>query len=126
LSVEIPLWIAQALLATVFLVTGTIKLTQAGEAVGAGPVPWVADITGTRFRAIGVLEVVGAMRLVVPGLLHVATGLTPTAAAGVAVAMGAMTVKRLRDRDARRTVVPIVLLALAVFVAVARFGTYSL
>ena len=123
---EITLWIAQVLLATVFLATGTIKLTQSGDAVLAGPMSWVADITGTRFRAIGALELVGAMRLVLPGLLGVATDLTPTAAMGAALAMAGATATRLRRGEASRLVAPIALLALAAFVAFARFGAYGL
>ena len=51
------LWIAQALLAAIFLTTGTVKLTHAREEMAAGPMRWAADISDARFRTIGALEV---------------------------------------------------------------------
>ena len=37
---ETTLWILQALLATVFLLTGTVKLTQSRVRMAAGPMSW--------------------------------------------------------------------------------------
>ena len=57
------LWIVQILLAGLFLITGLTKLTQPRLKMAAGPMRWAADTTDRRFRAIGLLEVLGALGL---------------------------------------------------------------
>jgi len=123
---ETALWVAQVMLATIFLLTGATKLTQPRLVMAAGPMTWAADVSDTEFRAIGVLEVLGAFGLVLPGVLHVAPLLTPLAAAGLALTMVGAFMTHLRHGETNRLAVPIVLFALAVFVALARFGAYSL
>ena len=123
---ETALWIVQALLAAIFIITGTTKLTQPRAKMAAGPMSWAADVTDVQFRAIGVLELLGAAGLILPGVLDVATILTPLAASGLALTMvGAITV-HLREGEANRLAVPVVVLALCLFVAIERFGSYSL
>ncbi len=81
------LWIAQALLAALFLFAGGFKLVVPVEAMTASiPLP------GPFLRFIGVAEVLGALGLVLPGLFSIRTGLTPVAAAGLAVIMAGATV----------------------------------
>ena len=53
---ETLLWILQALLAAVFLITGATKLTQPRLRMATGPMEWAADITDDQFRAIGAAE----------------------------------------------------------------------
>ena len=50
---ETALWIVQTLLAAIFLVTGTIKLTQPRLQMAEGPMAWAADVTDGQFRTIG-------------------------------------------------------------------------
>jgi hypothetical protein len=54
---DTALWIAQSLLAGIFLATGLMKLTQPRLRLAAGPMAWAADVTDARFRTIGLLEV---------------------------------------------------------------------
>jgi uncharacterized membrane protein YphA (DoxX/SURF4 family) len=123
--VETALWIVQVLLAAIFLVTGTVKLTQPRLKMAAGPMRWAADVTDRQFRTIGVLEVLGALGLILPAALGVAPLLTPLAAVGLALTMiGAIHV-HVRHGETNRLAVPIVVLALALFVAIEGFGTYS-
>jgi uncharacterized membrane protein YphA (DoxX/SURF4 family) len=123
--VETALWIVQVLLAAIFLVTGTTKLTQPREKMAAGPMRWAADVTDRQFRTIGLLEVLGALGLILPAALGVAPLLTPLAAVGLALTMiGAIHV-HVRHGETNRLAVPIVVLALALFVALEGFGTYS-
>lgn len=122
---ETALWIVQVLLAAIFLVTGMTKLTQPRLKMAAGPMRWAADVTDRQFRTIGVLEVLGALGLILPAALGVAPLLTPLAAVGLALTMiGAIHV-HVRHRETNRLAVPIVVLALALFVAVEGFGTYG-
>jgi uncharacterized membrane protein YphA (DoxX/SURF4 family) len=123
---ETALWILQVLLAVIFLATGMTKLTQPRAQLAAGPMAWAADVSDVEFRAVGLLEVLGALGLVLPGALGIAPLLTPLAAVGLALTMVGAIVTHVRTGETDRLAVPIVLLALTVFVAVERFGTYSL
>ena len=79
------LWIVQGLLALLFLWAGGMKLVLPLEKL-TGPFP----LPGLFIRFIGVAEVLGALGLILPGLLRIRPGLTPLAAAGlVLVTIGA-------------------------------------
>jgi uncharacterized membrane protein YphA (DoxX/SURF4 family) len=122
---ETALWIVQVLLAALFLTTGITKLTQPRLKMAAGPMRWAADVTDRQFRTIGVLEVLGAIGLILPAALDVAPLLVPLAAIGLVLTMiGAIRV-HVRYRETDRLAVPLVVLALALFVVVEGFGTYS-
>ena len=123
---ETTLWTVQALVAAIFLITGMTKLTQPRAEMAAGPMSWAADVTDERFRTIGLLEVLGAIGLILPGVLDIAPVLTPLAAVGLALTMVVAIAVHLRYGEANRLLVPIVLLALCVFVAIERFGPQSL
>ena len=84
---ETALWIAQVLLAAIFLVTGTTKLTQPRLKMAAGPMRWAADVTDRQFRTIGLLEVLGAIGLILPAALGIAPLLTSLAAIGLVLVM---------------------------------------
>jgi len=76
------LWTVQVLLALLFLFAGAMKLILPVAAMTRQmPLP------GLLLRFIGVAEVMGAAGLILPGLLRIRTGLTPLAAAGLAIIM---------------------------------------
>ena len=80
------LWIVQGLLALLFLFTGGIKLVLPIEVLTEG-----SPLPGLFVRFLGVAEVLGAIGLVLPGLLRIRPGLTPLAASGLVIIMiGAM------------------------------------
>ena len=122
---ETALWIAQVLLAAIFLLTGTTKLTQPRLKMAAGPMRWAADVTDRQFRTIGLLEVLGAIGLILPAALGIAPLLTSLAAVGLVLVMVGAIYTHVRYDETERLAVPIVVLALALFVALEGFGTYS-
>ena len=75
------IWIAQAILAAVFLAVGLMKLTQPREALQENT-PYVEDFTDGQIKAIGTVEVLGAIGVVLPAALEVAPILTPSQLAG--------------------------------------------
>ncbi|MEK6302371.1 MAG: DoxX family protein [Acidobacteriota bacterium] len=83
------LWIVQVLLALLFLFSGGAKLVLSPEELLKGPV--VLPVLFLRF--IGVCEVLGALGLILPGLLRIRPGLTPLAAAGLVIIMIGATVQ---------------------------------
>lgn len=76
------LWVCQVLLALLFLFAGGLKLVLPLAAL-KGPIA----VPGLLLRFIGVMEVLGAIGLILPGLLHIRTGLTPLAATGLVIIM---------------------------------------
>jgi uncharacterized membrane protein YphA (DoxX/SURF4 family) len=69
------LWIVQVLLAVVFLFTGGSKMATSSEVLAAQ-----SHLPGSFMKFIGVCEILGALGLVLPGLLHVRPQLTLLAA----------------------------------------------
>jgi hypothetical protein len=123
---DTALWIAQTLLAALFLATGMTKLTQPRLKLAAGPMSWAEDVTDGQFRTIGLLEVLGAAGLILPAVTGIAPALVPLAATGLALTMVGAIATHVRLGEMDRLAAPLVVLALAVFVAVERFGAHSL
>jgi DoxX-like protein len=114
--VTYALWIVQGLLALVFLFAGGTKLVLPLEVLTAQmPLP------GRLVRFIGVAEVLGAVGLILPGLLRIRPGLTPLAAAGLVIIMIGATVLTLATGDAVPSLIPLVVGLLAAFVAYGRW-----
>lgn len=82
------LWVLQWLLAAVFMMAGAMKLLQPYQKMAADPrMSWVKDVSPGLVRTAGVTELLGAMALVLPGLIGVAELLTPLAGFGLAAQM---------------------------------------
>jgi hypothetical protein len=80
--IHTALWAVQGLLTLLFLFAGGMKLVMPIEMM-KGPVA----LPGLLLRFIGVCEGLGALGLLLPGLFHVRTELTPLAAAGLSIIM---------------------------------------
>ena len=110
------LWIVQALLALLFLLAGGTKLVMsAAELTGQTSIP------AGFLRFIGVLEILGALGLVLPGVLRIRTALTPLAAAGLSIIMIGAVVVTIQTMGAAVATLPFVTGALALFVAYGRW-----
>ena len=119
---NVVLWIIQVLLALLFLFAGGTKLVMSIEAMRAMGSPNQILLPGLLIRFIGVCEVLGALGLILPGLLRIRRGLTPLAAAGLVIIMiGAVVLTFLGDGVAP-AVFPMVVGLLAAFVAYGRRG----
>lgn len=113
---NIVLWIIQGLLAALFLWAGGIKLVLPLDQL-AGPIP----LPGLLLRFIGVCEVLGALGLILPGLLRIRTGLTPLAAAGLAIIMIGATAITAAGGAVAMAILPLVVGILVTFVAYGRW-----
>src|SRR5260370_768144 len=109
------LWGVQGLLAALFLSAGGMKLVLPLEMMKA-PVP----LPGLFLRFIGVVEVFGAVGLILPELLRTKRFLTPLAAAGLVIVMIGATVITLAGGDVAPALVPLMLGLLATVVAYGR------
>jgi len=119
------IWIAQGLLAAVFLAAGLLKLTNTRAAL-KDKTPYVEDFTDSQVKTIGTLEVLGAIGVVLPGALKILPALTPIAACGQALMMVAAAATLIRRGEYAHVPLNVVIFGLAVFVAVERFGAYAL
>jgi hypothetical protein len=109
------LWVVQGLLAALFLFAGGIKLVLPIEAM-AGPV----GLPGPFLRFIGLAEVLGAVGLILPGLLRIQRQLTPIAAAGLVIIMIGATVVTALPGPLAPALVPLVVGLLAALVVYGR------
>ncbi len=85
-ALEISLWVAQGLLAVMFLMAGAMKSTQPIEALAAS-LPWVTEVPAALVRFIGISELLGAIGLILPSVLRIQPKLTVYAAIGIAAVM---------------------------------------
>jgi hypothetical protein len=113
--VKYALWVVQVLLALAFVFAGGMKLISPDEVLTAFypfPAPFI--------RFIGVCELLGAVGLVLPGLLRIRQGLTPLAAAGLAIIMAGAVATTLAIGGGTAALMPLALGVLAVFVTYGR------
>lgn len=118
---NVALWIAQALLASMFLMAGVMKLTKPKKDLREKLGDWVDQYAGSTLKLIGLLELLGAVGLLVPIGLDILPILTPLAAIGLAMTMvGAIKIHADRmEHD--KVKMNVALMTLALFIAVGRF-----
>ena len=120
---NLALWIVAGLLAAAYLFGGGGKLIMPKEKIAAltSSARWVEDFNPGSVKAIGALEVLGAVGLILPAATGIAPVLVPLAALGLAMIMVGAVITRIRRHEAKFVVGNLVLLALAGFVAWGRF-----
>jgi uncharacterized membrane protein YphA (DoxX/SURF4 family) len=115
---KIALWIAQGLLAAIFLFAGGVKLIMPiEEMLKQMPIP----LPGWFVRFTGIVELLGALGLILPWLLRIRLGLTPLAAAGLVIVMIGATAYNLAAGDVASALITLVVGLLCAFVAYGRW-----
>ena len=122
---NIVLWVLQALVAAFFLAAGASHLLMPVARLKASA-PWTEDVGEPLTRIIGLLEVLAAIGLVLPGITHIATVLTPLAAIGVVLMFLGAIALHVRRGEVKVIGMHIVVIALALVVIWGRTGPYSL
>jgi len=115
-TMNVALWIVQGLLSALFLFAGGAKLVLPLDQM-TGPVV----LPGWFLRFIGVAEMLGALGLVLPGLLRIRPGLTSLAAAGLVIIMIGATVIMWAGGMVAVALMNVVVASLAAFVAYGRW-----
>ena len=122
MDANLPLWVGQILLALAFLGVGythTIDFEQASARPG---LTWLPAVGRDRMRVIGILEILGAIGLILPAATRISPWLTPVAATALTVLMGFAIVFHARRPGERRNIVFNVMLGvIAALVAYGRF-----
>lgn len=118
---NVALWVGQALLAVVFVYSGSLKLSQSRQRLidmgqtGASvfPLPLL--------RFVACCELLGVLGVILPWLTHTVVVLTPLAAVGFAVVMIGAVAAHARLREPRNVLATSLILVLALVVAAGRF-----
>ena len=113
---NLALWIIQGLLAALFLFAGVTKLVMPVQELQAQ-----SGMSGLFLRFIGVVETLGGLGLILPGLFKIRPGLTPLAAAGLVIIMIGATVVTMQTGPVTMAAIPLIVGILAAFVAYARW-----
>jgi hypothetical protein len=113
---NIVLWTIQVLLALLFLFSGVTKLILPIEEMTKQ-----MAMPGLFLRFLGVVEVLGALGLILPGLLRIKPWLTPLAAAGLTIIVTGATVITLMIGGGATAMIPLVTALLSAFVAYGRW-----
>lgn len=120
---NLALWIIAGVLAFAFAGSGVMKLVQSKDKLVASPTGgWAADWSPASIKLIGVAEILGAIGLILPAVLHVAPTLVPLAAIGLILVMFGAAVVHARRHELPNVAINVALLLLAAFVAWGRFG----
>ncbi len=121
---NLALWIVAGVLGPAFVVGGVVKmLVPRDKFARVTPgTAWAGEFTPGTFKAIGLVEVLGGVGMVVPALLDIAPILVPIAASGMALYMSGAATTRLRRCEYAAFSGDLVFLGLCVFVAWGRFG----
>ena len=124
---NLTLWIIAGLLAAVYLASGAGKLIVPKEKLASwtSSAEWVEDFSAGSVKAIGVLEILAAVGLVLPAAIDIAPVLVPLAALGLVLIMIGAVITRVRRHEIKPMVADLVYLALAAFVTWGRFGPES-
>ncbi|MFK7874805.1 MAG: DoxX family protein [Paracoccaceae bacterium] len=84
---NIGLWVAQALLAAMFLMAGATKLMSGSADLVAMGMGWAENAPFLLIKFIGLAEVAGALGLILPAATRIMPHLTKLAAVGLCVIM---------------------------------------
>ncbi len=121
---NIALWIAQGLLAAMYLMAGSMKTFQTVKTQANPQMTWTHGRSLGFIRFVGISELLGALGLLLPLITGVLPWLTLLAAIGLAmIQLLAIFTEHLPRKEYSVIPVNIVLLALSVFVV---FGRWSL
>jgi putative oxidoreductase len=111
-GLNIALWVAQSLLAALFLFSGGFKLVNPGM---------VKDLPLALVYFIGTMEVLGVLGILLPSMLRIKPMLTPLAALGLAVILVFAAIYHFSRGEGSHTPPIFLFLALAIFVAWGRY-----
>ncbi|CAM3452039.1 DoxX family protein [Isoptericola cucumis] len=118
---NVALWIVAALFASGFIAGGVVKQVWSYERYAAR-LGWPEDFSPGKVKFMGVVEMLGGLGLVLPGLLGIATVLVPVAASAMALYMAGAVTERIRRNEYTELLGDLVFLGAMLFVAWGRFG----
>ena len=123
---RVVLWVASVLLAIAFLGAGAMKAFTNYDQLSAKK-EWAKRFPPAAVKAIGGLEILGALGLILPAVTGIAVVLVPVAALGLAAMMVGAVIVHVIGKDPIAAIAPAIVLGLlAILVAWGRLGAYPL
>jgi hypothetical protein len=121
---NVVLWVIAGLLAAVFLAAGWVHVSWSKAKLKAKGFGWTEHASSWFIKLLGALEILAAIGLILPALLHIAPVLVPLAALGLVLVMIGAAVVHAREKAVQGIINSVVLLVLAVVVVWGRLGPY--
>ena len=115
---NVVIWIIQVLLAAAFLMSGIMKLTVSKNRVKEKVGGWVEDFKVIEIKMIGLVEMLGAIGLILPMVMNIFPFLTPIAAGGLGITMIVAAQTHLKRKES--IIMNVVFLILALFIVLGR------
>jgi uncharacterized membrane protein YphA (DoxX/SURF4 family) len=101
----------QILLALLFTYTGFIKIFQ-GKVAFSNSKGWEHDYSSSTLKFFGILELLGAIGLIVPFVTNILPILTPIAATGLAMVMAGAILAHIRREEHKMILLNIIVIFL--------------
>src|ERR1700681_1088681 len=119
-KLNVLLWVLLVLLALLFIFAGVMKFVMPIEEMTKQ-----IALPGWFLHFIGAAEILGAIGLILPGILRIRVGLTPLAAAGLAIITVGATWITLAGGQGAMAIIPLIVALLSAFVAYTRWQMSS-
>lgn len=117
--INLSLWIAQSLLAAMFLMAGVAKFATSIEE--QRKMEWAKHVSAGLIHFTGFVEILGAAGLLLPAILKIKPWLTPLAAVGVTIVMVLALALNVSVGDTKPVMPIMIITAIALYVAWGRF-----
>ena len=114
------LWVLQGLVGLIFLFSGGTKLVMSTEAMQKMSPPNSIMLPGWFVKFIGVMEVLGGLGLILPGLTKIRRNLTPLSAIGLLIIMIGAVVLTIMGPGVGAAIIPFVVGILCAVIAYGR------
>jgi uncharacterized membrane protein YphA (DoxX/SURF4 family) len=118
---NVLLWILQILLALLFLFAGIMKLVTPADVLMSMGSPNAIKFSAVFLKFIGVVETLGGLGLILPGIFRRQQYLTPLAAAGLCILMIGAVITTIMGDGVSMIFAPLVVGLLCAFVAYGRW-----
>lgn len=119
-AMHVTLWIVQVIVSASLAYGGIMKLATPPEKLSA-MWPWAGQVSRAFLMFTGIVDLAGALGLILPAMLRIRPVLTPVAATGVFLLMICASVFHISRGEAPVIGFNIFLAAAAVFIAWGRF-----
>ena len=114
------LWVLQGLVGLLFLFSGGTKLVMSTEAMQKMSPPNSIMLPGWFVKFIGVMEILGGLGLILPGLTNIRRNLTPLSAIGLLIIMIGAVVITIMGPGVGAAIIPFVVGILCAVIAYGR------
>ena len=118
------IWIFQGLLALMFLAAGIRHLRQTEQKIKERPNDVIADFSIHQIRLIGILEVLGAIGVIIPWWINIVPILTPISATGLGIIMVVALGMFVKNKVIGRAPYAIVILIMTIMVVIVRLEIF--